>query len=483
MSYGHAHHLAGTGTTPSTPSTPAAEQPLKADQPATLAPDWYSAPELAAVLGGHDIAALYRWLKSAGVSQRRIAALTGSTQPQVADIVTGRRGQVQTYAVLVRIVEGLGIPRERMGLSFWGPDRRWYGPPGTYPEGVTVTGTPEGVSSAMLRRHLIAQGGIIMVGALGGMPGVPVAEVGEPLDDLGGLPPVALPSRLTSAHVTQVQDLTQRLEDAARAFGSDQATSSDMAARGEQWLRVPGSEPLQQAMLAAVAYRHIHAGMAAYDGVLYQRALYHLARAFDLATQANDPYLQTLALRWAGLATMETGHPDDGLKILQAGQVSSWAIPDRDQRAELEACTVMDSATALAMLGQHQQAHQHVAIARGLWTPSPSSRYGDMDRGPARLELQRGRLDLAEQFAAASVRRWDGLSERGRTRSGIILATIHVKAGEQRGLQLARDALTSASRLTSVRNRRTLLPLAEALDTRPGTDARDLARMARQIAA
>ena len=98
------------------------------------------------------------------------------------------------------------------------------------------------------------------------------------------------------------------------------------------------------------------------------------------------------------MATVEAGHPNDGLKILQAGQVASWGIADRDQRAELEACAVMDSATALAMLGEHQQAYRCVASARQLWTPGPQSRYGDMDRGPARLEIKRGRLEVAEQF-------------------------------------------------------------------------------------
>ncbi|MFN2497001.1 MAG: hypothetical protein ABR608_14010, partial [Pseudonocardiaceae bacterium] len=66
---------------------------------------------------------------------------------------------------------------------------------------------------------------------------------------------------------------------------------------------------------------------------------------------------------------------------------------------------------------------------------------------------------------------------------GIVQATVYVKAGEQRGLPLAHSAITGVTKLTSVRNRRWLLPLAEALDSRPRTDARELARMARQVAA
>ena len=169
--------------------------------------------------------------------------------------------------------------------------------------------------------------------------------------------------------------------------------------------------------------------------------------------------------------------------MLQAGQVKSWDIPDREQRAAAEACGLMDSATALAMLGETQQAYRNVGRSRELWTPTRNAPFGDLDRPAALLEIDRGRLDVAEQLAAALVRRQDGWSERGRTRSGIVLATIHVKAGEQRGLQLAHSAITDVTKLTSVRTRRQLVPLVEALEARPGTDARELARMARQMAA
>jgi transcriptional regulator with XRE-family HTH domain len=483
MSYGHADNLARGGPQ-------RGEQIPPADRPETtsegkpgedvpVAPDWYVRPELAPMLTGHDIGALYRWLNAAGMSQRRIAALSGTTQPQVADIITGRRARVQAYDVLVRTAQGLSIPRERMGLSFWGQDGRWYGPEGTYPEGATAANTPKGVTAKMLRRHLIAWGGIVMVGA-------PVPGLGQLLDNLGEPPPVPLPSRLSHAHVAQMHDLRQRLTEAMRDFGADPAMSSAAAARAEQLLTVPGPEPIKQAMLAAVAHLHIHAGIAAFDGGLYQRSLHHLACAVDLAKQAGNPYLQALALGWAGLASIEHGHPDDGLKMLQAEQVTAWHIPpDQGQRVRVQACGLMESATALAMMGESQAAYRQVAAARELWTPAPTDLDGDMDRGPALLEIKRGQLDTAEQFAAASVRRWEGSSENGRTRSAVILATIHVKAGEQRGLQLAHGAITDVTKLTSVRARRLLLPLAEALEARPGSgsDARELARTARQIAA
>ena len=98
----------------------------------------------------------------------------------------------------------------------------------------------------------------------------------------------------------------------------------------------------------------------------------------------------------------------------------------------------------------------------------------------ALLETARGRLDTAEPFARASIRRWERSGgELGRTHSGLVLATIHVRAGERDGLQLAHNAITAVTKLTSVRARTRLEPLTAALETRTSSDARDLARMAR----
>ncbi|HKR50484.1 MAG TPA: hypothetical protein VJT72_13095 [Pseudonocardiaceae bacterium] len=56
----------------------------------------------------------------------------------------------------------------------------------------------------------------------------------------------------------------------------------------------------------------------------------------------------------------------------------------------------------------------------------------------ARLELVRGRLDMAEQFAVVPVRRWEGIrNQRMRIMSVVLLATVQVRAGERDGLQLA----------------------------------------------
>ncbi|MGH3905929.1 MAG: hypothetical protein ACRDTE_17375, partial [Pseudonocardiaceae bacterium] len=187
----------------------------------------------------------------------------------------------------------------------------------------------------------------------------------------------------------------------------------------------------------------------------------------------------------AGLAMEEHGHPNDGLKVLQFAQVKAWDIPPDHERAKaVEAWALADSATAHARLGDPAAAYTQLAKSRDLWRPKRTDTVGDLDIVAARIEVGRGRLDAAEPLAAASVRRWDGglLNQRARTQAGVVLATVHVRAGEPGGLGLAHTAITAVRKLSSVRARKRLGPLADALHTRPGADYQDLARMARQVA-
>jgi transcriptional regulator with XRE-family HTH domain len=68
---------------------------------------WESAG-MAEALASRDITTVYKILQSQRVSQRRIAHLTGQSQPEIAEIIAGRR--VRSYDVLCRIFTGLGAP-------------------------------------------------------------------------------------------------------------------------------------------------------------------------------------------------------------------------------------------------------------------------------------------------------------------------------------------------------------------------------------
>ena len=475
MSYGHADKIAAIVA-----STAGSEPP-------SIDPRLYDRPEVRPILAERDIGGLYRALNDAGVPQRRIAELTGQSQSEVSEILKGRR--VLSYDLLVRITDGLGIPRERMGLSWWGPDGTHAGPDGAYGGEVAVV-DPEGVAE-MLRRHLIALGPIAAIASN------PLAKLAELLKniELPSPSPVPLPSRLSGVHVEKVRDLTRRLSEAGNTSASDPEVLSAAAAQASRLLDVPGPEAVTRPLMTAVGELHIEAGWGAFDAGLYDRAMFHYARAAELATKAGDAYCQTLALSYAGLATVEHGQPNDGLKMLQCAGVKAADIPSDEHRAvvvgvsgraAVMAGTQEKPATALSRLDYPeaaQAAGTALTKARELWSPTPADPYGDLDRPAACLELERGRLDAAEPFAVASLRRWEGGRQVSRTQSAIVLATIHVRAGEPRGLQLAHSVIVSAGKLTSVRARRRLEPLTAALEARPGGDARQLARMARRVAA
>ncbi len=434
-------------------------------------------PDVRAFLSDHDIGAFYRVLGENGWSQHRIAKATRTQQSAISEIIKGR--QVIDYRVLVRIADGLGIPRGLMHLGSGAGSAD-----GAYAGGVAVADIPEGVSAEMRRRVLLAAAGMAVAGR-------PLQDIGELVGGLPGPAPVPLPSRIFEVHVVKVRDLTHRLGEAGRAFGSDPEVSSAAATWATRLLGVPGAAPVKRALMVAVAELHIHAGWAAFDGCLYDRAMLHYTRALKLATAAGDAYCQTLALNWAGLATEEHGHPDDGLKMLQYAQAKAWDIPSDDQRtvvgegsrAALEACGRADSATALARLGHWDAADAQLATSWELWRPTRTDPGGDLYKVAARLQVSRGRLDAAEPFAAASVRRWEGASsQRGRTAANILLATIHIRAGEPDGLRLAHGAIVGVTKLSSVRAHRRLEPLVDALEARSGSDHRELARMARHVA-
>ena len=99
-----------------------------------------------------------------------------------------------------------------------------------------------------------------------------------------------------------------------------------------------------------------------------------------MATEAGDAYCQALSLNCAGLAAVEHGDPNEGLKLLQVGTVTARDVPpDRGavvvgegSRAALQACASADSATALGRLGYPEAprlADTALAEARELWRP------------------------------------------------------------------------------------------------------------------
>lgn len=95
------------------------ESPWQAQRRKWINPAVWERHDMRIALAARDIATVYRLLQRYGLAQRHIAALTAQSQGEVSEIITGTR-RVVSYEVLVRIADGLGVPRGWMGLAYDG---------------------------------------------------------------------------------------------------------------------------------------------------------------------------------------------------------------------------------------------------------------------------------------------------------------------------------------------------------------------------
>jgi len=63
-----------------------------------IEPEFFDSDEMRAALTARDIATVYRLLGRLGVSQRRIAQLTGQSQSEVCEILNGRQVRTCGYS-------------------------------------------------------------------------------------------------------------------------------------------------------------------------------------------------------------------------------------------------------------------------------------------------------------------------------------------------------------------------------------------------
>lgn len=423
-------------------------------------PEFVESDEVRAAVEALDIGALFRLVQRLGVSQRQIAELTGQSQSEVCAILNNGR-KVLNVMVLRRVADGFGISRARMFLG--------YGETG--PQAPL---TEEEVAEDVKRRVVLA--------AVLGQPflnvwGEPIT-LGLPTDD-------PLPSRLSMAHVQEVRTLTDQLVGRARYYGGQAGVFGDAVRRYTRWMDVPGSEEVKAQLGAALAELHTEAGWACYDSGVDGTG--YFTHGLPLAHQAGDTYAITYAAWTAGATLVRTGYPNDALKQFQLGGFSAsrpTSGADNPRLPTLIAWLDLNSATAYALMGGLDEATRHLAKAHDGWEPRDAFERGGMARATAGIQLDLGRLDAAEQSATSAVRSYGEGHRRGRTLAQLLLAEVHVRAGEPQGLILARQAIDGVRTLHSVAARRErLIPLAAALEARPGSDTRELARIARKVAA
>ena len=428
--------------------------------PEQVDPALWEQPEMRSVLAARDIGALYRALTATGVSQHQIARLTGQQQSEVSEILKGR--QVIAYDVLVRIVQGLGIPRGYLGLAYTA-----HVEDEAYPGEAPPSGEAEEVTDDMLRRHVLAQGSIALVGA-------PV--LGKLLASSAGPDELPLPSQVGMADVAEIKNTTEQLRVGARTLGGQARAVSAAAVQYGRLTQVPATETVTPLLFSRLAELNNLAGWCCFDSGMDLSARWHYGQAIDFAHQAGDGYELSGALLFSGIIDSTRGRPNDALKVFQI----SHSLLGYKSDPELVSWLHAVSAYALALMTHGKAAAEELAKARGDWQSPDKYLRADMDYQSALVCMELGNPGKAEQFVAT-------INGAGRHRpvgvfAAVLRATIYVQAREPRGLLMAKTAIEAVAPLHSVRARERLQPLIVALDARPGSDHRDLARLARKVA-
>lgn len=334
----------------------------------------------------------------------------------------------------------------------------------------------------MLRRqfeHLLALG---TAAAFGGV----IPGVGELAPDIlhPGLPR-DLPTRMGMVDVGVLCGYRDNLQAVARTYGGRARPAVMLADWSDQWLGVDASGAVRAALLGELAHLHTTTAWCCHDGGAPGRSLYHFGRAVELATDAGDSYQAAYALRHAAVMLVERGRPNDALKAAQLAIVRLLGAPHGDPRVPgLQAWCHAVSALALSRIDTSEsvraQARREPAAARGGWEPPDTHAAADMNLLSALTWLHCEQLDTAETVASLSARTYGASRRPG---ADITRARLHVLAGDTDAPQLAGAAITATGQTRSGVARQVWLPpLADALDARPGTDARDLTRQARQVA-
>ena len=177
----------------------------------------------------------------------------------------------------------------------------------------------------------------------------------------------------------------------------------------------------------------------------------------ELAHQAGDTYRIANTAWQAGATLVRDGHPNDALKLFQLG--GFWANKSTRRAEDPRLPTTiawlnLSSATAYALMDGLDGATRHLAMAHDGWEPRDTFERVGMDRATAAIHLDLGRLDTAERLAASAFRTFGESHRRDRIMAEVLLAEVHVRAGEPQGLILARQAIAGVSTSQSIATRR-----------------------------
>lgn len=416
-------------------------------------------PAMQEACASRDVTTIFRLLQDGGLTQRQLADLVGMSQSQVSEILNGRK--VISYDVLVRVADGLSIPRGIMSLA---------GIEGQ------LAAEPEEVDEDVERRKLLAIAWAIMFGT-------PVWGDPEPSPVRRVL--VEPPSKVGMSDLRAYERTVAHLKLLDRQAGGMAAREPLVAtaSAGEQLLRAQATPEVHRRLRYAVSEAHRAAGWASDDVGLVNHRRYHVRQALDLA--AGDSVRLAAVLGTAGSMEKNHGDANYALKYFQLAQIGTADVATDPQ---VGAVLAGETVAAYCALGYPDKARQELHKARQLFGEADASKslpffasYGKGFGVLASCELKLGNYDCARADGLNALRVRPEIDVRCNALDTIILATTSMGAGELReGIQQTQRALVLVGEVGSQRIRDRLEPLEQALASRNDSTCRDLARIVRQ---
>jgi transcriptional regulator with XRE-family HTH domain/tetratricopeptide (TPR) repeat protein len=422
-------------------------------------------------LAAREVSTIYKLLRRKGVSQRQIAAYTGQSQSEVSEILKGR--QVMAYDVLVRIADGLGVPRGYMGLAYDEVTAARVAETREAPEAEE----PENVK----RRKFLAHAAAVAVGAhvLGADSGSWVSSA--------VLTPA--PGRIGMTDVRQVEAATRALRSLDYQYGGGFCRDAVVAqlSWGQQMLSASGTDVVKQRLHVALADLHNLAGWTSFDIGLIDSARNHFGRALELAKAGNSNQLVANILYRMGRVYLHKESPDDALKMFQLGQIAA-----QESGSELAVAVICaNQAWAYAMMGHEDQTMKLIGRTRDEFARAGGGEAEDwvkfFNEDDVYAMIGTVHTVLAQQvdtkhtkYAIPALHRaissYGDDMARSKAFNLSFLATNHLLDGDiDHGAKIGHQAVDLAQHLKSRRVKDRLLPLKEEADKRRNySDAREL---------
>ncbi len=258
-----------------------------------------------------DLKTVFTHLQRRGLSQRTIASLTGMAQSEVYEILRGRR--VQAYDVLLRVCQGLGVPRGWAGLAH-DPATSALTTDHAHHDAAT---TPQAAADALL--------------ALASTLTTAVAPAISTVTNSNGyewqLPqagPAPLPAVVTDSDVAQIEAVTATFRSLDYRHGGG-AIRPALTAHATWVLSLAEHttcrEPARVRLHTAVADLVNLAGWACLDTGLYSDARGYFAHALRHARAAGEPSLTANVLYRAARLQLHTDLTGHALRFLQLAQI------------------------------------------------------------------------------------------------------------------------------------------------------------------